>query len=442
MDAISIASAKNAPDPMSAESETSAVPYSTDVEKNPYDVTDSLFNVSDLFNVVDEETTFYTGSSDESLVTWSLRSVASGNLSSRSPSREGVGLVSALPSTTRYIAAAFLTFTCFVGLFGYSVVIFVIVRTRDIGGSLHRRTGSGQDGGSRALLLNSYAAGLIGSGIVIPAYVANISGGRLVYPVAMCRVIGFLNVLTFNALLTTSVAITTRQCLLLMTKTYGRYSWRQTKLIIALSWSLPLAMAIACSRYVGFSAQLLNCLFQTDGGAPPWLPTVVIATPAFVAIAAIFVCYALLFKATRSQQQRTAAQATVSTVLPSTAVRQHGLRTKANVRSAVLAVKLIANWSIFAAFWLPMPCMFIASVRGPVSAESWLVGSLMTRLFYGLGWAVFGIWNRRLRQALKATIFGLHSVKQKRSCSGRSSPQEQPPQAARQRPLTDTITNA
>lgn len=421
---------------------TSDVPFPTDEDKS-YNVTDSLFNISDLFSAADEETTFYTGRSDEdeSLITWSLRSVAPGNLSSRSPSLGeggGVGLVSALPSTTRFIAAAFLTLTCFVGLSGYSFVIFVVVRTRDIGGGVHRRTtGSGHDGGSRALLLNSYAAGLIGSGIVIPVYVINISGGRLVFPVAFCRVLGFLNVVTFNALLTTSVAITTRQCLLLMTKTYGRYSWRQTKLIIALSWSLPLAMATACSPYVGFNVQLLNCLFQTDGGAPPWLPTVVIATPAFVAIAAIFVCYALLFQATKSQQQQTGGQATVSTVLPSIVGRQQGVRTKANV----LAVKLIANWSIFAAFWLPLPCMFIASVSGSVSAESWLVGSLMTRLFYGLGWAVFGIWNRRLRQALKATILGLYPVKQKRSCSG-STTQEQPPLAATQGTLTDTTANA
>jgi len=353
-------------------------------------------------------------------------------------SNSNVVIQQVLSATLRYMTAALLTFTCLLGLTGYSLMIVVILKTQNIGGAIHAKLNSGNDGGSRALLLNAYLSGLIGSGVVIPVYIANIAGGTLVIPLLMCKIFGFLNVLTFNALLTTSVAIAIRQCLLLVTKTYGRYSFFQTRLVIAVSWLVPMVLALMASPYVGFNGNLLNCLFDSSVNMPPWFPTVVISAPVLIVVATILVCYALLFQSTKTQKrafQRSSDAPVAAAVAPAPVqdsqnipsistvtgettqqtadIRLQSLWAKARARNAKLAVKLIANWLIFASFWLPLAFMFLASVRSTVSPESWLVGSLLARLFYGMGWALFGIWNERLRHNLKLLLLGADIVNRK-----------------------------
>lgn len=323
------------------------------------------------------------------------------NVSEKEEEKE---VADSLPDAMRYVTAALLTSTCALGLTGYSVMIYVIAKTENIGGAIHARLSGGSDGGNRVMLVSSYVAGLIGSGSAIPVYVANISGRRLVVPVLMCRVFGFVNVVTFNALLSTSVATVIRQCLLVVTKGYGRYSERKTLVIVALSWLVPLAMGIGVYPYVGFNPNLLNCLFQdTRHATPPAVPLVVMATPAIFSVVTIFVCYALLFRA--SKLRRTVAKETVATVMDTSAViSSKSLWTRTDARRVKLALKLIANWTIFAIVWLPLSCMFIADTFTPISPTTWMVGSLMARMFYGTGWMVFGIWNQRLRHTLKIVI--------------------------------------
>lgn len=303
----------------------------------------------------------------------------------------------------RYFAAALLSLTCLLGLTGYTVMIYVIVKTTNIGGGTVYVTsgcgggGGGRDGGSRVMLVNAYAAGLLGSVTAIPVYAANVAGGRLVIPVAMCKAFGFVNVVAFNALLATSVAIVIRQCLLLVTRDRGRYSDRTTWVIIALSWSVPMAIGCAVSPYVGFSPVILNCLLgDLRHETPRFVPVVVIATPTVAAVVTILISYALLFQASNIRQ--TVVVDTVATVTGEATRR-------ARTRNIRLALKLTANWSIFAAFWLPMSCMLIADIIHPVPSQTWLVGSVLARMFYGTGWMLFGIWNERLRQTLRRLVF-------------------------------------
>ena len=317
-----------------------------------------------------------------------------------------------LPKTLRYITASFLTITCLLGLTGYSLMIVVIMKTQNIGGAVHATLNGGKDGGSRALLLNAYLSGLIGSGVLIPVYIANISGGTLVVPLLMCKIFGFLNVLTFNALLASSVAIAVRQCLLLATKTYGRYSERTSSLIIVVTWLIPLALALSATPHVGFNYRLLNCLFEDSmGPASSLLPIFLISTPALSAITAIFICYVILFQAMKKQLQSVQTWPQIPTVAgghtASSALPSVPFWTVTRVRNTRLAVKLAVNWMIFATLWSPLACMYATSVRSTVSPQSWLVGSLLARLFYGMGWVLFGIWNERLRKTMKTLLLGL-----------------------------------
>lgn len=324
-----------------------------------------------------------------------------------SPSSSG----NSLPDAMRYVTAALLTSTCVLGLTGYSVMIYVIAKTDNIGGTVHARLSGGSDGGNRLMLVSSYVAGLVGSGSAIPVYVANISGRRLVVPVLMCRVFGFVNVVTFNALLSTSVAMVIRQCLLVVTKGHGRYSERKTLAIVALSWLVPLAMGLGVWRYVGFNPNLLNCLFEdTHHVTPPVVPLVVIATPAIFSVATILVCYALLFRASKLKRTVDVKESTVATVTgggtdsSGAAISPKSRWTRTDARRMKLALKLIANWTIFAVVWLPLSCMFIADTFTPISPTAWMAGSLIARMFYGTGWLVFGIWNERLRHTLKMVV--------------------------------------
>lgn len=145
-------------------------------------------------------------------------------------------------------------------------MIVVVLKTKNVGGSLNStpRGAGGEDGGSKAILLIAYAAGLIGSVFVIPIYTVNVAAGRLMITDRLCKVFGFLNVLMYNALLVTSAAIAVKQCLLLVTKTHGRYLTTKTRLIVFVTWFIPIVISASASPYVGFNAHLLNCLLTSD----------------------------------------------------------------------------------------------------------------------------------------------------------------------------------
>jgi len=77
-------------------------------------------------------------------------------------------------------------------------------------------------------------------------------------------------------------------------------------------------------------------------------------------------------------------------------------------REIQLATKLTINWMVYAVIWTPLTVLYMSNETHRFSADLWLICSVLARLFCGVGWAVHGMWNKRLRMAIRK-LLGINS---------------------------------